>query len=48
MRLEDIRSLAKIMDDADLASLEVSEGGLRVKLEKKQPVPPPVPAVISA
>ncbi len=46
MKLEDIRSLAKIMDDADLTSLEVSEGGLKVKLEKKPPAPPQVSAVI--
>ena len=40
MKLDEIRSLAKIMQDADLTSLEVSEGGMRVKLEKKQqPVP---------
>ncbi len=38
MKLEEIRSLAEIMKDADLTSLEVSEGGTKVRLEKKPPV----------
>lgn len=46
MKLEEIRSLAEIMKDADLTSLEVSEGSTKVRLEKKPPVtlvPPMMP-----
>ncbi len=38
MKLDEIRSLAEIMKDAGLTSLEVSEGGTKVRLEKKPPV----------
>ena len=41
MKLDEIRSLAQIMRESDLTSLEVSEGDLKVKLEKKTPPPPP-------
>lgn len=38
MKLDEIRSLAEIMKDAGLTSLEVSEGDSKVRLEKKPPV----------
>ena len=38
MKLDEIRSLAEIMKDAGLTSLEVSEDGSKVRLEKKPPV----------
>ncbi len=41
MKLDEIRSLAQIMRESDLTSLEVSEGDLKVRLEKKSPPPPP-------
>lgn len=41
MKLDEIRSLAQIMRESDLMSLEVSEGDLKVRLEKKSPPPPP-------
>lgn len=46
MKLEDIRSLAKIMQDAGLTSLEITEDGQKIKLEKKQPVQPTVSAIL--
>ena len=38
MKLDEIRSLAEIMKDAGLTSLEFSEGSSKVRLEKKPPV----------
>lgn len=43
MKLDEIRSLAGIMKDAGLTSLEVCEEGVKVRLEKKQPLPPAAP-----
>lgn len=46
MKMEDIRSLAQIMLDAGLTSLEITEDGQKIKLEKKPPVQPAVPAIM--
>lgn len=39
MKLEEIRSLAKILQDAGLTCLEVTEDGQKIKLEKRPPAP---------
>lgn len=46
MKLEEIRSLAQIMQESGLTSLEVEEGGAKIKLEKRPPVQPAMPAVL--
>lgn len=43
MKLDEIRSLAGIMKESGLTSLEVSEDGVKVRLEKKPPLPPVPP-----
>lgn len=43
MKIEEIRSLAQIMQDAGLTGLEIADGSLKVRLEKKQSVVMPVP-----
>jgi acetyl-CoA carboxylase biotin carboxyl carrier protein len=45
MKMDEIRSLAQIMQDADLTSLEVNEGDVKIRLEKKHPAPP-MPAIL--
>lgn len=47
MKLDEIRFLAQIMRESDLTSLEVSEGALKIRLEKKSPPPPPPAVLIS-
>ena len=39
MKLDEIRSLAQIMQESDLTSLEVSESDFKIRLEKKHPLP---------
>lgn len=46
MKLEEVRSLAQIMQESDLTSLEVEEGGAKIKLEKKPLVQPVAPAIL--
>lgn len=46
MKMEEIRSLAQIMQDAGLTSLEVTEDGQKIKLEKKPAVQPVVPTIL--
>lgn len=41
MKVEEIRSLVKIMEEAGLTSLEVADRDERVKLEKRPPRPAP-------
>jgi len=46
MNIEDIRSLAEILNANGLTSLEVNEGSTRVRLEKaSQPAPPQTPQI---
>ena len=47
MKIEEIRSLAQIMEESGLTGLEVSEPDLKVKLEKR-PAAPAVPAGVPA
>lgn len=53
MKLEEIRSLAKILQDTGLTCLEVTEDGQKIKLEKRPPAPaasavPPATANVPA
>lgn len=46
MKLDEIRSLVKIMQDAELTSLEVEEDKLKIRLEKKPPVQPAISTIL--
>lgn len=49
MKIEEIRSLAKIMEESGLTGLEISDKDLKVKLEKQPAVPaacPPAPSAV--
>lgn len=46
MKLEEVRSLAQIMQESGLTSLEVEEGGAKIKLEKKPLVQPVAPTIL--
>lgn len=43
MKIEEIRSLAKIMEESGLTGMEISDKDLKIRLEKR-PAPPAVPA----